>query len=149
MTRHTTQPIDGQKPGTSGLRKKTRIFMQPDFLENFVQATFDAVGGVTGKTLVLGGDGRYFGREAAMTILKMAAANGAARVIVGRGAWLSTPAASNLIRQRGADGGVILSASHNPGGPDEDFGVKYNMSNGGPAPESVTSAIYDRTQEIT
>jgi Phosphoglucomutase len=123
--------------------------MQPDFLENFVQATFDAVGGVTGKTLVLGGDGRYFGREAAMTILKMAAANGAARVIVGRGAWLSTPAASNLIRQRGADGGVILSASHNPGGPDEDFGVKYNMSNGGPAPESVTSAIYDRTQEIT
>ncbi|MBD3802766.1 MAG: alpha-D-glucose phosphate-specific phosphoglucomutase [Thioclava sp.] len=149
MTRHTTQPIDGQKPGTSGLRKKTRIFMQPDFLENFVQATFDAVGGVTGKTLVLGGDGRYFGREAAMTILKMAAANGAARVIVGRGAWLSTPAASNLIRQRGADGGVILSASHNPGGPDEDFGVKYNMSNGGPAPESVTSTIYDRTQEIT
>ena len=149
MTRHTTQPIDGQKPGTSGLRKKTRIFMQPDFLENFVQATFDAVGGVTGKTLVLGGDGRYFGREAAMTILKMAAANGAARVIVGRGAWLSTPAASNLIRQRGADGGVILSASHNPGGPDEDFGVKYNMSNGGPAPESVTAAIYDRTQEIT
>lgn len=149
MTRHTTQPIDGQKPGTSGLRKKTSIFMQPDFLENFVQATFDAVGGVTGKTLVLGGDGRYFGREAAMTILKMAAANGAARVIVGRGAWLSTPAASNLIRQRGADGGVILSASHNPGGPDEDFGVKYNMSNGGPAPESVTSTIYDRTQEIT
>ncbi|OOY12408.1 alpha-D-glucose phosphate-specific phosphoglucomutase [Thioclava marina] len=149
MTRHTTQPIDGQKPGTSGLRKKTSIFMQPDFLENFVQATFDAVGGVTGKTLVLGGDGRYFGREAAMTILKIAAANGAARVIVGRGAWLSTPAASNLIRQRGADGGVILSASHNPGGPDEDFGVKYNMSNGGPAPESVTSAIYDRTQEIT
>ncbi|KEO51815.1 alpha-D-glucose phosphate-specific phosphoglucomutase [Thioclava pacifica] len=149
MTRHATRPIDGQKPGTSGLRKKTRVFMQPDFLENFVQATFDAVGGVRGKTLVLGGDGRYFGREAALTILKMAAANGAARVIVGQGAWLSTPAASNLIRQRAADGGVILSASHNPGGPDEDFGVKYNMSNGGPAPESVTAAIYKRTQEIT
>ncbi|KFE33533.1 alpha-D-glucose phosphate-specific phosphoglucomutase [Thioclava atlantica] len=149
MTRHETQPFDGQKPGTSGLRKKTRVFMQPNFLENFVQATFDAVGGVQGKTLVLGGDGRFFGREAALTILKMAAANGAARMIVGQGAWLSTPAASNLIRQRGADGGIILSASHNPGGPDEDFGVKYNMSNGGPAPESVTSAIHQRTQEIT
>ncbi|OOY23488.1 alpha-D-glucose phosphate-specific phosphoglucomutase [Thioclava sediminum] len=149
MTRHATQPIDGQKPGTSGLRKKTRVFMQPNYLENFVQSTFDAIGGVRGKTLVLGGDGRYFGREAASTILKMAAANGAARVIVGQGAWLSTPAASNLIRQRQADGGIILSASHNPGGPDEDFGVKYNSANGGPAPESITSAIHKRTQEIS
>ncbi|OWY06636.1 alpha-D-glucose phosphate-specific phosphoglucomutase [Thioclava sp. IC9] len=149
MTRHATQPIDGQKPGTSGLRKKTRVFMQPNYLENFVQSTFDAIGGVRGKTLVLGGDGRYFGREAASTILKMAAANGAARMIVGQGAWLSTPAASNLIRQRQANGGIILSASHNPGGPDEDFGVKYNSSNGGPAPESITSAIHKRTQEIT
>ncbi|MEO1951202.1 alpha-D-glucose phosphate-specific phosphoglucomutase [Thioclava sp.] len=149
MTRHATQPIDGQKPGTSGLRKKTRVFMQPSYLENFVQSTFDAIGGLRGKTLVLGGDGRYFGREAASTILKMAAANGAARVIVGQGAWLSTPAASNLIRQRQADGGIILSASHNPGGPEEDFGVKYNSANGGPAPESITSAIHKRTQELS
>ncbi|MEZ5686509.1 MAG: alpha-D-glucose phosphate-specific phosphoglucomutase, partial [Paracoccaceae bacterium] len=149
MTTYSTAPIGGQKPGTSGLRKKTPVFMGPNYLENFVQATFDAIGGVSGKTLVLGGDGRYFGTEAAQVILKMAAANGAARVIVGQGAWLSTPAASNLIRARGADGGLILSASHNPGGPNEDFGVKYNMANGGPAPEAVTEAIYARTQEIT
>ncbi|MBZ4022469.1 alpha-D-glucose phosphate-specific phosphoglucomutase [Rhodobacter sp. TJ_12] len=148
MTAHPTRPFEGQKPGTSGLRKKTSIFMQPGYLENFVQSTFDAVGGVAGKVLVLGGDGRYFGVEAAQCILKMAAANGAARVIVGQGAWLSTPAASNLIRSRKADGGLILSASHNPGGPEEDFGVKYNMANGGPAPESVTAAIFARTQEI-
>ncbi|MFC3061212.1 alpha-D-glucose phosphate-specific phosphoglucomutase [Paenirhodobacter populi] len=149
MTIHQTKPFDGQKPGTSGLRKKTPVFMQPNYLENFIQSTFDAIGGVVAKTLVLGGDGRYFGQEAAQTILKMAAANGAARVIVGQGAWLSTPAASNLIRVRKADGGIILSASHNPGGPNEDFGVKYNMANGGPAPESVTEAIYARSQEIT
>ncbi|SIS73547.1 alpha-D-glucose phosphate-specific phosphoglucomutase [Phaeovulum vinaykumarii] len=148
MTRTPTTPFEGQKPGTSGLRKKTRVFMQPNYLENFVQATFDAVGGVSGKTLVLGGDGRYFGREAAAIIARMAAANGAARLIVGQGGWLSTPAASNLIRQRKADGGIILSASHNPGGPDEDFGVKYNMANGGPAPEAVTAAIHARSQEI-
>lgn len=148
MTTHPTRPFDGQKPGTSGLRKKTRVFLQPGYLENFVQSTFDAIGGVTGKTLVLGGDGRYFGVEAAQVILKMAAAGGAARVIVGQGAWLSTPAASNLIRIRKADGGLILSASHNPGGPDEDFGVKYNMANGGPAPEAVTEAIFGRTRQI-
>ncbi|MGO4854851.1 alpha-D-glucose phosphate-specific phosphoglucomutase [Phaeovulum sp. W22_SRMD_FR3] len=148
MTRHATTPIPGQKPGTSGLRKKTPVFSAPGYLENFVQATFDALGGVTGKTLVLGGDGRYFGDTATQIILKMAAANGAARVIVGQGAWLSTPAASHLIRLRGADGGLILSASHNPGGPEEDFGVKYNMGNGGPAPEAVTEAIYARTQVI-
>lgn len=147
--RHSTHPILGQKPGTSGLRKKTRVFMTPGYLENFVQATFDAIGGVAGKTLVLGGDGRYFGAEAAQVILKMAAANGAARVIVGQGAWLSTPAASHLIRLRGADGGLILSASHNPGGTDEDFGVKYNIANGGPAPEAVTEAIFAATLEIS
>ena len=143
-----TQAISGQKPGTSGLRKKAKVFATAPYLENFVQATFDALGGMVGKVLVLGGDGRWFGAEAAQIILKMAAANGAARVIVGQGAWLSTPAASNLIRQRGAFGGLILSASHNPGGPEEDFGVKFNMSNGGPAPESVTDAIYARTQTI-
>jgi len=146
--RTPTTAISGQKPGTSGLRKKTRVFMQPGYLENFVQATFDAIGGAEGKIFVLGGDGRYFGERAAQTILKMAAANGAARVIVGQGAWLSTPAASHLIRQRGANGGLILSASHNPGGPDEDFGVKYNTANGGPAPEAVTEAIYAATQSI-
>lgn len=148
MTTHPTRPFDGQKPGTSGLRKKTPVFMQPGYLENFVQSTFDAIGGVAGKTLVLGGDGRYFGVQAAQIILKMAAASGAARVIVGQGAWLSTPAASHLIRLRAADGGIILSASHNPGGPEEDFGVKYNMGNGGPAPEAVTEAIFARTQVI-
>ncbi len=121
MTHHATTPFEDQKPGTSGLRKKTPVFMQPNFLENFVQATFDAVEGVAGKVLVLGGDGRYFGAEAAQVILRMAAANGAARVIVGQRAWLSTPAASNLIRTRGADGGLILSASHNPGGPKPGF----------------------------
>ncbi len=144
-----TRPVEGQKPGTSGLRKKTRVFMEPGYLENFVQSAFDALGGVHGKTLVLGGDGRYFAREAAQTILRMAAANGAARVIVGQGGLLSTPAASCVIRGRGADAGVILSASHNAGGPDEDFGVKINTASGGPAPESVTAAIHRRTLEIT
>ncbi|WP_444451614.1 alpha-D-glucose phosphate-specific phosphoglucomutase [Rhodobacter capsulatus] len=148
MTIHSTRPFEGQKPGTSGLRKKTQVFMQNGYLENFVQCTFDAIGGIIGKTLVLGGDGRYFGIEAAQVILKMAAAGGAERMIVGQGAWLSTPAASNLIRLRKADGGIILSASHNPGGPNEDFGVKYNMANGGPAPEAVTEAIFARTREI-
>src|SRR5690625_1639245 len=144
-----TRPIDGQKPGTSGLRKKTRIFQEQGYLENFVQSIFDAIGGAAGKTLVLGGDGRFFGREAAQIILRMAAANGAARVITGQGGLLSTPAASNLIRARGADGGIILSASHNPGGADADFGVKYNIANGGPAPEGVTQAIFEASQRIT
>jgi len=148
MTTHVTTPFEDQKPGTSGLRKKTPVFMQPGYLENFIQSTFDAIGGVVGKTLVLGGDGRYFGQDAAQVILKMAAANGADKIIVGQGAWLSTPAASNLIRIRKADGGIILSASHNPGGPEEDFGVKYNMANGGPAPEAVTEAIFARTKVI-
>ncbi|MBY0138308.1 alpha-D-glucose phosphate-specific phosphoglucomutase [Paracoccus yeei] len=144
-----TQPIEGQKPGTSGLRKKTRVFMGPHYLENFTQSVFDAIGGVQSKVLVLGGDGRYFNDRAVQVILRMAAANGAARVIVGQGGLLSTPAASNLIRKRGADGGVILSASHNPGGIDEDFGMKFNGANGGPAPEQVTDRIFARTKELT
>ncbi|WP_406720687.1 alpha-D-glucose phosphate-specific phosphoglucomutase [Thioclava litoralis] len=149
MTTIQTTPFEGQKPGTSGLRKKTKVFMQKHFLENFIQSTFDAIGGVDGKILVLGGDGRYFGKEAAQIILKMAAANGAAKVFVGQGAWLSTPAASHLIRTLETDGGIILSASHNPGGPEEDFGVKYNAANGGPAPEKITDAIFERTKNIT
>jgi phosphoglucomutase len=149
-TVHTiaTQPIAGQKPGTSGLRKKTPVFMGPHYLENFVQSIFDVVG-AAGKTFVLGGDGRYFNDRAAQVILRMAAANGAHRVIIGQGAILSTPAASHLIRLNKTEGGIIMSASHNPGGPKEDFGVKFNMSNGGPAPEGVTEAMYKRTTEIT
>lgn len=143
-----THPIAGQKPGTSGLRKKTPVFMGHHYLENFVQCIFDVVG-AQGKTFVLGGDGRYFNDRAAQVILRMAAANGAARVIVGQGAILSTPAASHLIRLNQTDGGIIMSASHNPGGPDEDFGVKFNMPNGGPAPEAVTEAMFKRTTEIT
>lgn len=144
-----TSPIAGQKPGTSGLRKKTPVFMGPHYLENYVQAIFDGIGGVAGQTLVVGGDGRYFNDKAIGVILRMAAANGAVRCIVGQGGLLSTPAASNLIRVRGADGGLILSASHNPGGPDADFGLKYNGPNGGPATESVTDAIFARTLDIT
>jgi phosphoglucomutase len=144
-----TNPIEGQKPGTSGLRKKTKVFMGPHYLENFVQAIWNGIGGVEGKTLVVGGDGRYFNDRAAQVILRMAAAGGAAKVIVGQGALLSTPAASNLIRVRGADGGVIMSASHNPGGPEEDFGVKYNTANGGPAPEEITNRIFAETGRLT
>jgi len=142
MTTVQTVAFTDQKPGTSGLRKKTRVFMQPRYLENFVQAIFNAIGGVKGKTLVVGGDGRFFNDSAVQIILRMAAANGAARVIAGQGGVLSTPAASHLIRQRKTDGGIILSASHNPGGEDEDFGIKFNMANGGPAPESVTDAMF-------
>lgn len=143
-----TRPFQGQRPGTSGLRKKTRVFMQPGYLENFTQSIFDAIGGLAGRTLVLGGDGRFFNAAAIQVILRMAAANGAARVIVGQGGILSTPAASNLIRLHGADGGIILSASHNPGGEDQDFGMKFNGPNGGPAPEAVTEAIHARSLEI-
>lgn len=146
--RVATQPFDGQQPGTSGLRKRVREFLTPHYLENFVQATFNSLGDCGGKRLVLGGDGRYYNREAAQCILRMARANGFAEVIVGRGALLSTPAASCLIRKHGTDGGIILSASHNPGGPDADFGIKFNSANGGPAPESVTDAIYAQTQSI-
>jgi len=144
----TTQPIEGQKPGTSGLRKKTRVFMQPHFLENYVQSIFNGIGGVEKKTLVVGGDGRYFNNEAIDIILRMAAANGASQCIVGRDGILSTPAASHIIRKRKADGGLILSASHNPGGPDEDFGLKYNGPNGGPATETITEKIFTQTLEI-
>jgi phosphoglucomutase len=144
-----TAPIAGQKPGTSGLRKQTRVFMGPHFLENFVQAIWNALGGVEGKVLVLGGDGRFFNDRAAQVILRMAEASGAAKVIVGQGAILSTPAASHLIRKRGTDGGIIMSASHNPGGIDEDFGVKFNGPNGGPAPEELTDRIFAETQGIT
>ncbi len=141
-------PFDGQRPGTSGLRKKVAVFQQAGYLENFVQSVFDAIGDFAGATLVVGGDGRYFNREAIQTILKMAAANGFGRVLVGQGGILSTPAASCVIRKYGAYGGLILSASHNPAGPDEDFGIKYNIGNGGPAPESVTEAIFARTGAI-
>ena len=144
----STTPFEGQKPGTSGLRKKTAVFMQPGYLENYVQSVFDAVGGVAGKTLTVGGDGRYFNRRAIQTILRMAAANGAARVLVGRDGLLSTPAASAVIRTRGTDGGLILSASHNPAGEHGDFGIKYNIAAGASAPESVTDAIYRRSLEI-
>ncbi len=149
ITTVETQPIHGQKPGTSGLRKKTQVFMQRHYLENFVQSVFNAIGGAEGKTLVLGGDGRYFNDRAAQVILRMAAANGAAKVIVGKGALLSTPAASHLIRLRETDGGLIMSASHNPGGPDEDFGIKFNAANGGPAPEALTDKIFAETEKIT
>ena len=144
-----TSPIEGQKPGTSGLRKKTRVFMRPGYLENFVQAAIDAIGGAHGKTFVVGGDGRFFNAEAIQTILRMVAANGAACAIVGQNGLLSTPAASHLIRLNKTDGGFILSASHNPGGIDEDFGLKFNISNGGPAPEAVTEAIFENTQTIS
>ncbi|MFZ3582030.1 alpha-D-glucose phosphate-specific phosphoglucomutase [Loktanella sp. DJP18] len=145
----STRPIEGQKPGTSGLRKKTRVFMQPHYLENFVQSVFDAIGGAKGKTFVVGGDGRYFNDRAAQVILRMAAANGAAHIIVGQGALLSTPAASHLIRLNRTNGGLIMSASHNPGGEDEDFGIKFNGPNGGPAAEGLTDRIFARTTEIT
>ena len=123
--------------------------MEPGYLENFIQSVFNAIGGAEGKTFVVGGDGRYFNRRAIQVILCMAAANGAAKVIVGQHGLLSTPAASNLIRKYKTDGGLILSASHNPGGIDADFGVKYNVSNGGPAPENVTEAIYEQTCSLT
>lgn len=143
-----TTPFAGQKPGTSGLRKKVTVFVQPHYLENFVQSVFDSIGDTTGKTLTLGGDGRYFNRTAIQIILKMAAAAGFARVMVGRGGILSTPAASCVIRKYKTFGGIILSASHNPGGPHEDFGIKYNIPAGGPAPEAITEAIYARSQII-
>ncbi len=143
-----TSAFPDQRPGTSGLRKKVSVFQQPNYLENFVQSIFDSLDQRKGQTLVLGGDGRFHNLEAVQIILKMAAANGFARVLVGRGGILSTPAASCVIRKHGACGGVILSASHNPGGPDGDFGVKFNISNGGPAPEAATEAIYALSRRI-
>ncbi len=143
-----TTPFDDQRPGTSGLRKATTVFQRPRYLENFVQCIFDSLPHKTGARLVLGGDGRYYNREAIQTIVRMAAANGIAELIVGQGGILSTPAASHLIRKNKTDGGIILSASHNPGGPEGDFGIKFNTPNGGPAPEKVTEAIYAATKTI-
>ncbi len=148
VTTQATTAFEGQKPGTSGLRKKVKVFQQPDYLENFVQSVFDSIGDFQGQTLVVGGDGRYFNQEAIQIILRMAAGNGFGRVLVGQDGILSTPAASCVIRKHQAFGGLILSASHNPAGPNEDFGIKYNTSNGGPAPEKITDAIYARTQHI-
>lgn len=145
-----TTAYQDQKPGTSGLRKKVKVFLQPNYLENFVQSVFDVLGtDAQGKTLVIGGDGRYYNRTALQTIIKIAVANGVGRLLIGQGGWLSTPAASCVIRKFQAHGGFILSASHNPGGPEEDFGIKYNVTNGGPAPESFTNAVYARTLEIS
>ena len=144
----STTPFSDQKPGTSGLRKSVTVFQKPHYLENFVQSIFDSLEGLEGQTLVLGGDGRYYNREAIQVIMKMAAANGVGRILVGKGGIMSTPAASAIIRQYQAFGGIILSASHNPGGPEGDFGIKYNITNGGPAPEKVTEAIYARSQVI-
>lgn len=144
----TTHPYQDQNPGTSGLRKKVKVFQQPGYLENFVQSIFDSLEDFTGKTLVLGGDGRYFNRAAIQIIIKIAAANGFGELLIGQGGLLSTPAASHIIRKYQAFGGLILSASHNPGGPEEDFGIKYNVGNGGPAPEKDTAAFYQRSQSI-
>ncbi len=144
----STKPYDDQKPGTSGLRKKVPIFQQQNYVENFIQSVFDSLEGFEGKTLVIGGDGRYFNREVIQIALRMAAANGFGKVMVGQGGILSTPAASNIIRRYKAFGGLVLSASHNPGGPHEDFGIKYNASNGGPAPEKLTDAIFAKTKTI-
>ncbi|MFB2550302.1 alpha-D-glucose phosphate-specific phosphoglucomutase [Ensifer soli] len=143
-----TTPYGDQKPGTSGLRKKVPVFQQANYAENFIQAIFDSLEDFAGKTLVIGGDGRFYNREVIQIAIKMAAANGFGRVLVGRGGILSTPAASNVIRKYKAFGGIVLSASHNPGGPTEDFGIKYNIGNGGPAPEKVTDAIFARTKSI-
>ncbi|MBF0268737.1 MAG: alpha-D-glucose phosphate-specific phosphoglucomutase [Alphaproteobacteria bacterium] len=148
-----TKPFDGQKPGTSGLRKKVKVFEQPHYLENFVQSVFDVLAaetpeGFLAKTLVVGGDGRYHNKPAIVTILKMAAAAGFGRVLVGAGGILSTPAVSCVIRKHKAFGGFVLSASHNPGGPSEDFGIKYNNASGAPAPEKLTEAVFARTKTI-
>ncbi|XP_019160268.1 PREDICTED: phosphoglucomutase, cytoplasmic [Ipomoea nil] len=156
VSRVETTPFEGQKPGTSGLRKKVKVFKQPKYLENFVQSTFNALGAekVRGATLVVSGDGRYFSKDAIQIIIKMSAANGVRRVWVGLNGLMSTPAVSGVIRDRvaadgsKANGAFILTASHNPGGPTEDFGIKYNMENGGPAPEGITNKIYEITTTI-
>ena len=144
-----TAPFEGQKPGTSGLRKKVTVFREPHYAENFIQSIFDSLEGYEGQTLVIGGDGRYYNADVIQTAIRMAAASGFGRVMVGQNGLLSTPAASHLIRKYKTFGGIILSASHNPGGPDGDFGIKYNAGNGGPAPEKLTDAIYARTKAIT
>ncbi|MBN9068258.1 MAG: alpha-D-glucose phosphate-specific phosphoglucomutase, partial [Rhizobiales bacterium] len=143
-----TKPYMDQRPGTSGLRKKVPEFQQPSYVQNFIQSIFDSLEGHKGKTLVIGGDGRYFNPEAIQIIVKMAAANGFGKLIIGKDGICSTPAVSNLIRKKKTFGGIILSASHNPGGPKEDFGIKYNIGNGGPAPEKITEAIFSRSKVI-
>ena len=148
MAKISTTPFDGQKPGTSGLRKTVQTFAQPHYLENYIQAIFDSVPTLPGALLIIGGDGRFYNDTAIRTILRMAAANGVARVMVGQDGIMSTPAVSAMIRKHDAQGGIVLSASHNPGGPNGDFGIKFNGANGGPAPEAVTNAIYERTQLI-
>lgn len=148
VVRVNTRPQVGQNPGTSGLRKTVKEFSRPHYLEAFVQSIFNALGGCSGKSLLLGGDGRYYNRHAAQVVLRMAAANGCRRVLVARAGLLSTPAASCIIRKHGLDGGIVLSASHNPGGPEGDFGIKFNGANGGPASESVTAAIFAASQRI-
>ncbi|RUW71682.1 MULTISPECIES: alpha-D-glucose phosphate-specific phosphoglucomutase [unclassified Mesorhizobium] len=144
-----TKPYLDQKPGTSGLRKKVPVFQQEHYAENFIQSIFDALEGFEGETLVIGGDGRFYNREVIQKAIAMAAANGFGKVMVGQGGILSTPAASNIIRKYKTFGGIILSASHNPGGPHEDFGIKYNAGNGGPAPEKITDAIFEKTKTIS
>lgn len=144
-----TKPYSDQKPGTSGLRKKVPVFQQEHYAENFIQSIFDALDGFKGKTLVIGGDGRFYNREVIQKAIAMAAANGFGKVMVGQGGILSTPAASHVIRKYKTFGGIILSASHNPGGPHEDFGIKYNAGNGGPAPEKLTDAIFEKTKAIS
>ena len=143
-----TTPFADQKPGTSGLRKRVGVFKQPHYVENFVQAILDSLEDHAGQTLVVGGDGRYYNDVAIQKAIRIAAGNGVGRVLVGQGGLLSTPAASHLIRHHGAFGGLVLSASHNPGGPEGDFGVKYNAGNGGPAPERITEAVFARSREI-
>ncbi|MCD7060166.1 alpha-D-glucose phosphate-specific phosphoglucomutase [Pelagibacterium xiamenense] len=144
-----TTPYDDQKPGTSGLRKRVTHFQQPNYVENFIQSLFDSLPGHEGQTLVIGGDGRYFNDTVIQIAIRMAAANGFGKVMVGQGGILSTPGASHIIRHYAAFGGIVLSASHNPGGPEGDFGIKYNASNGGPAPEKITNAVYERSRQIT
>jgi len=149
ITRVPTTPFSDQRPGTSGLRKKVKVFQQPHYVENFIQAIFDNVEGTKGSSLVIGGDGRFFNEAVVQTALRMAAANGFGRILVGQKGLLSTPAASCVIRKHKAIGGLVLSASHNPGGPDGDFGIKFNMAHGGPAPESFTEAVFKRASAIT
>src|SRR5690606_13595264 len=143
-----TTPYSDQKPGTSGLRKRVSVFRQPNYVENFIQSIFDSLEGIEGRTLVIGGDGRFYNDVAIQKAIRIAAANGFGRALVGRGGLLSTPAASHLIRHNRALGGLVLSASHNPGGPEGDFGIKYNVGNGGPAPEKITEAVFARSQAI-
>ena len=144
-----TSAFNDQKPGTSGLRKKVKVFQQPGYLENFVQSIFDTLKVPAGATLTVGGDGRYYNRPAIQTIIQMAAANGFARVLVGQAGILSTPAASHIIRKYHTYGGMVLSASHNQGGINGDFGIKYNISNGGPAPEKITDDVFAKSKLIT